>query len=89
MSASSVLAINAGSSSVKCSLFALAKEPSPLSGKDWVAPSGIPRLLDWLAEQASRRHSRRWVIGSCIDQPLGFTLVVDLSEAPGGPPSSG
>jgi len=48
-----VLAINAGSSSVKCGLFTYAVEPRPLAREtlDGAASSCVPRLLAWIDQQ--------------------------------------
>jgi acetate kinase len=50
-----VLAINAGSSSVKCALFTFEGTPRSLAREtiDGVASACVPRLLDWIDEHAS------------------------------------
>jgi acetate kinase len=51
------LAINAGSSSVKCALFTFESAPRSLAREtiDGVAAACVPRLLDWIDEHTSGR----------------------------------
>jgi len=53
--APSVLAVNVGSSSVKCALFSFEAEPQPLVRTTFEgdATACIPRLLTWIDDQAS------------------------------------
>jgi len=65
-SARAVLAINAGSSSVKCALFTFEAEPRPLTREtiDGVASSCLPRLLDGSTGTRHTHHSQPSVIVS-------------------------
>ena len=58
-----MLAINAGSSSVKCALFTFDTEPQPLA-RDTIEGSGVssvPRLLDWV--DTHTRHAPLAAVG--------------------------
>jgi len=64
--ASAVLAVNVGSSSVKCALFSVDAEPRPLARQtlEGVASSCITRLSEWVDQQTS--HSPLAAIGHRI-----------------------
>ena len=65
MTTRTMLAINAGSSNVKCALFTFEAEPQSLVRDtiQAVGPSGVPRLRAWM--DAHAQDESLSAIGSC------------------------